>query len=85
MTTPYADADSCRLAEQADEESLVSDSLSLQGKTAIVTGASAGIGNRLARTLVLAGARVAAVARRTTAPRRCGYGHSGACRPSVPT
>jgi NAD(P)-dependent dehydrogenase (short-subunit alcohol dehydrogenase family) len=38
----------------------------LTGKTAIVTGASAGIGNRLARTLVMAGARVAAVARRTT-------------------
>ena len=44
----------------------MSDIFSLQGKTAIVTGASAGIGNRLARTLVLAGARVAAVARRTT-------------------
>ena len=38
----------------------------LTGKTAIVTGASAGIGNRLARTLVMAGARVATVARRTT-------------------
>jgi NAD(P)-dependent dehydrogenase (short-subunit alcohol dehydrogenase family) len=38
----------------------------LSGKNAIVTGTSAGIGNRLARTLVLAGARVAAVARRTT-------------------
>jgi NAD(P)-dependent dehydrogenase (short-subunit alcohol dehydrogenase family) len=38
----------------------------LAGKTAIVTGTSAGIGNRLARTLVLAGARVAAIARRTT-------------------
>jgi NAD(P)-dependent dehydrogenase (short-subunit alcohol dehydrogenase family) len=38
----------------------------LTGKTAIVTGTSAGIGNRLARTLVLAGARVAAIARRTT-------------------
>ena len=38
----------------------------LTGKHAIVTGTSAGIGNRLARTLVLAGARVAAVARRTT-------------------
>ena len=32
----------------------------------MVTGTSAGIGNRLARTLVLAGARVAAIARRTT-------------------
>ena len=38
----------------------------LEGKNAIVTGTSAGIGNRLARTLVLAGARVAAIARRTT-------------------
>jgi NAD(P)-dependent dehydrogenase (short-subunit alcohol dehydrogenase family) len=39
---------------------------SLAGKTAIVTGTSAGIGNRLARTLVMAGARVAAVSRRDT-------------------
>jgi len=39
---------------------------SLEGKTAVVTGASAGLGVRLARTLVLAGARVAAVARRPT-------------------
>jgi NAD(P)-dependent dehydrogenase (short-subunit alcohol dehydrogenase family) len=38
----------------------------LSDKNAIVTGTSAGIGNRLARTLVLAGARVAAIARRTT-------------------
>src|SRR5262245_26235217 len=38
----------------------------LTGKNAIVTGTSAGIGNRLARTLILAGARVAAIARRTT-------------------
>jgi NAD(P)-dependent dehydrogenase (short-subunit alcohol dehydrogenase family) len=38
----------------------------LTGKNAVVTGTSAGIGNRLARTLVLAGARVAAIARRTT-------------------
>jgi NAD(P)-dependent dehydrogenase (short-subunit alcohol dehydrogenase family) len=39
----------------------------LTGKNAVVTGTSAGIGTRLARTLVLAGARVAAIARRTTA------------------
>jgi NAD(P)-dependent dehydrogenase (short-subunit alcohol dehydrogenase family) len=39
---------------------------SLEGKTAVVTGTSAGLGVRLARTLVLAGARVAAVARRPT-------------------
>jgi NAD(P)-dependent dehydrogenase (short-subunit alcohol dehydrogenase family) len=39
---------------------------SLEGKTAVVTGASAGLGVRLARTLVLAGARVAAIARRPT-------------------
>jgi NAD(P)-dependent dehydrogenase (short-subunit alcohol dehydrogenase family) len=38
----------------------------LTGKKAVVTGTSAGIGTRLARTLVLAGAEVAAVARRTT-------------------
>ena len=38
----------------------------LEGKHALVTGTSAGIGNRLARTLILGGARVAAVARRTT-------------------
>ncbi len=33
----------------------------LSGKTAVVTGASAGIGNRLAQTLILAGATVVAV------------------------
>lgn len=44
----------------------VTDIFDLTGKNAIVTGTSAGIGNRLARTLVLAGARVAAIARRTT-------------------
>ena len=38
----------------------------LTGKNAVVTGTSAGIGTRLARTLVLAGAEVAAIARRTT-------------------
>lgn len=44
----------------------VDDLFDLTGKTAVVTGASAGIGNRLARTLVVAGARVMAVARRVT-------------------
>lgn len=39
---------------------------SLKGKNAVVTGTSAGIGTRLARTLVLAGARVVALARRRT-------------------
>ena len=39
---------------------------SLEGKTAVVTGTSAGLGVRFARTLVLAGARVAAIARRPT-------------------
>ena len=38
----------------------------LEGKTAVVTGTSAGLGWRLARTLVLAGARVAGIARRRT-------------------
>ena len=38
----------------------------LTGKKAIITGASAGIGNRLARTLVLAGAEVVAISRRKT-------------------
>jgi NAD(P)-dependent dehydrogenase (short-subunit alcohol dehydrogenase family) len=38
----------------------------LTGKHAVVTGTSAGIGTRLARTLVLAGATVAAISRRTT-------------------
>jgi NAD(P)-dependent dehydrogenase (short-subunit alcohol dehydrogenase family) len=38
----------------------------LTGKKAIITGASAGIGNRLARTLVLAGADVVAISRRKT-------------------
>jgi NAD(P)-dependent dehydrogenase (short-subunit alcohol dehydrogenase family) len=38
----------------------------LTGKTAVVTGTSAGIGNRMARTLVLAGATVVGIARRTT-------------------
>jgi NAD(P)-dependent dehydrogenase (short-subunit alcohol dehydrogenase family) len=44
----------------------VDDLFDLDGKTAVVTGASAGIGNRLARTLVMAGARVVAVSRRPT-------------------
>jgi NAD(P)-dependent dehydrogenase (short-subunit alcohol dehydrogenase family) len=38
----------------------------LTGKNAVITGASAGIGNRLARTLVLAGANVVAISRRKT-------------------
>ncbi len=44
----------------------VTDIFNLEGKTAVVTGTSAGIGSRLARTLVLAGARVVAIARRRT-------------------
>src|SRR5262245_48369782 len=42
------------------------DLFSVAGKTAVVTGTSAGIGARLARTLLLAGARVAAISRRET-------------------
>ena len=38
----------------------------LHGKKAVVTGTSAGIGRRLARTLIVAGARVVAIARRPT-------------------
>jgi NAD(P)-dependent dehydrogenase (short-subunit alcohol dehydrogenase family) len=44
----------------------VNDIFNLEGKTAVVTGTSAGIGSRLARTLLLAGARVVAIARRPT-------------------
>jgi NAD(P)-dependent dehydrogenase (short-subunit alcohol dehydrogenase family) len=39
---------------------------SLEGKTAVVTGTSAGLGKGLARTLALAGVRVAGIARRRT-------------------
>ena len=44
----------------------ISELFDLAGKTAVVTGASAGLGTRLARTLVMAGARVAAISRRKT-------------------
>jgi NAD(P)-dependent dehydrogenase (short-subunit alcohol dehydrogenase family) len=44
----------------------VTSIFSLEGKTAVVTGTSAGLGARLTRTLVLAGARVTAIARRRT-------------------
>jgi NAD(P)-dependent dehydrogenase (short-subunit alcohol dehydrogenase family) len=46
--------------------SFVEQLFDLSGRTAVVTGASAGIGSRLARTLVLAGATVAAISRRPT-------------------
>jgi NAD(P)-dependent dehydrogenase (short-subunit alcohol dehydrogenase family) len=44
----------------------INDLFDLTGKTAVVTGASAGIGHRLARTLVMAGADVVAISRRVT-------------------
>jgi NAD(P)-dependent dehydrogenase (short-subunit alcohol dehydrogenase family) len=46
--------------------SFVEQLFDLSGRNAVVTGTSAGIGSRLARTLVLAGARVVAVSRRPT-------------------
>lgn len=48
----------------------VADRLSLKGKTALVTGASSGLGAHFARVLALAGARVAVAARRTSALER---------------
>lgn len=44
--------------------------LSLKGKTALITGASSGLGAHFARVLATAGARVAVAARRTTALER---------------
>lgn len=46
---------------------MVSSPTDLSGKTALVTGASSGIGRHLARVLAKAGARVAIAARRTDA------------------
>ena len=46
--------------------SFVSDLFDLTGKNAVITGASAGIGTSLAKTLVLAGARTVAISRRET-------------------
>ncbi|MEX0923913.1 MAG: 3-oxoacyl-ACP reductase family protein, partial [Rhodovibrionaceae bacterium] len=46
---------------------MVSSPYDLTGKTALVTGASSGIGRHLARVLAKAGARVAIAARRTDA------------------
>jgi hypothetical protein len=45
-------------------DSLVSSLFDLKGRVAIVTGASSGLGEGLARGLAAAGARVAIVARR---------------------
>ena len=45
---------------------VIDELFDMTGKTAIVTGTSAGIGNRIARTLVLAGASVIGIARRTS-------------------
>ena len=47
--------------------SFLSDLFSLDGQVALVTGASSGIGRRMAATLARAGARVACVARRREA------------------
>ena len=46
---------------------MVSSTTDLSGKTALVTGASSGIGRHLAKVLAKAGARVAIAARRTDA------------------
>lgn len=43
---------------------MANDRFSLQGRTALVTGASSGLGRHFARTLASAGARVAVTARR---------------------
>ena len=43
--------------------------IDLSGKTALVTGASSGLGRHFARTLAAAGAHVAVAARRVDADR----------------
>jgi NAD(P)-dependent dehydrogenase (short-subunit alcohol dehydrogenase family) len=55
------------VAGEEDRVSRADELFSLAGRTAVVTGASAGLGDRLARVLAGAGARVAVVARRAEA------------------
>ena len=53
-----------RSMEQATNTEKLSLEQNLQGKTALITGASSGLGARFARVLAAAGARIIITARR---------------------